>query len=571
METHNISNFQDFTLLKDYLINLSPTIQKTKLILKDEAFDIKLNKFNILEQREISSWLNSFKYTDSSLVFGKNDTKNIVSCEIASNGTTLFIEENGTVRTELLPTKHWLLSKTPLDAQFQPLEGNLDYKWAKFYALRESFLRDKGRYRDKETFSVYDPKEASMLLNGFTYFKGMKPEDVSILSCDIEATGLAHNDDARVLMISNTYRNCGKIEKKIFSCDEFPSDKEMLDSWTAWVREKNPSIISGFNFFGYDLPYLNFCAKKNNTTLDLGRDGSEIVFESRDSKFRKDGSQDYLYRRCFIYGREIVDTMFVAYHFDYSRKYERYALKEIIKHEGLAREGRQYYDAKNIGKDWEDPNKRELIKAYGQDDSDENLALYDLMIAPYFYLANSVPKSFQTINYTATGSQINSILIRSYLQHGHSLPSASPAEKFPGAISDGYPGIYKNVFKVDVASLYPSIMLQYQVYDAIKDPKQHFLKMVEYFTKERLNNKEKSRIKEYDEKIREYYTGLEQSQKIVINSSYGLLGSTGLIFNSPKNAAMVTEKGREILKKAILWATGKEYEERKSKETEEQI
>lgn len=562
METHIIKDLRDFETLKEYLKDKSPEIQKNKLLVEDEAFDIKLDHFNSINQQEIKSWLNSFKYTNASLVFGKNPTKNIVSCEVDSRGTTLFIEKNGEITETLIPNKYWVLAKSQLDAQFQRLEGNLDYKWIKLYTLRESYLRDKGRYKNQDTFSVYDPKEASMLLNGFTYFKGMKPEDVSILSFDIEATGLAHNESARVLMISNTYRNLGKLEKKIFSCDEFNNDKEMIDAWCLWVREKNPSVITNFNIFGYDFPYLNFCAKKNLTELNLGRDGSSIVFDSRESKFRKDGSQDYLYKRCFIFGREIVDTMFVAYHFDYSRKYERYALKEIIKHEGLAREGRQYYDAKNIGKDWSDVNKRKLIKEYGQDDADENLKLFDLMIAPYFYLANSVPKSFQTINCTATGSQINSLLIRSYLQHGHSLPATSPAERFPGAISDGYPGIYKNVFKVDIVSLYPSIMLQYKIYDVIKDPKAHFLQMVEYFTNERLDNKAKSKDKQVNEELRKYYSGLEQAEKIVINSSYGLLGSTGLLFNSPANAEMVTEKGREILKKAILWATGNEYEEK---------
>jgi DNA polymerase elongation subunit (family B) len=51
---------------------------------------------------------------------------------------------------------------------------------------------------------------------------------------------------------------------------------------------------------------------------------------------------------------------------------------------------------------------------------------------------------------------------------------------------------------------------------------------------------------------------LEQSQKIGINSAYGLLG-TQVLFNSPDNAELVTKYGREILLKSIKWATGKDY------------
>jgi DNA polymerase elongation subunit (family B) len=195
----------------------------------------------------------------------------------------------------------------------------------------------------------------------------------------------------------------------------------MIDEWCNWVREKNPSIMCGHNIFGYDLPYMNYCAENAGTTLALGRDSSVIKFNKYTSKFRKDGSQDYNYTRCFIYGREIVDTMFLAYHFDFARKYESYGLKQIIKQEGLEIKDRQFYDASQIFKDWHDIEKRKLIKKYAEHDADDSLALYDLMVSSYFYLSQYVPKSFQTINSSATGSQINSFLVRSYLILVYSL------------------------------------------------------------------------------------------------------------------------------------------------------
>jgi DNA polymerase elongation subunit (family B) len=79
---------------------------------------------------------------------------------------------------------------------------------------------------------------------------------------------------------------------------------------------------------------------------------------------------------------------------------------------------------------------------------------------------------------------------------------------------------------------------------------------VDYFTQERIRNKEQA-----EATGERYFKDLSDSQKIAINSMYGFLGAPRLNYNSPEDAARVTEVGREILKKAIVWATGKDYVE----------
>lgn len=486
--------------------------------------------------------------SNEALIFGKNKLERIVSCEIDGNKLTLFFEhENGAITTEVKPNRFWLLGDKQYDPSFTKLEGNLHYQWIKTYTNKRSYYTDKKRYPD--LYGVSDDKEAAMMYYGFTYYKGMKVPSVSSLSFDIESTGLEHNAASKVLLISNTFR-CGEtVIRKLFSYDEYATEAGMFDAWCEWVREVDPSIILGHNIYGYDLGYLNFCAKKANTELNLGRDDSAIKFSSYTSKYRKDGSQFYEYNRCSIYGREIVDTMFVAYKYDYARKYPSYALKAIVAFEGLEVKDRQFYDAGTIRDTYKNPEEWVKIKKYAEHDADDALALYDLMIPAYFYLTPSIPKSFTAMMYSASGSQINAFLVRSYLQQGKSVPKTTEATAFEGAISIGNPGIYKNVFKVDVASLYPSIMLQYEVHDKYKDPDRNFLNMVDYFTNERLRNKKLA--KETGDR---YYKDLSEAQKIIINSAYGMMGSQGLNFNSPFNAAFVTRQGRKILQTSIDWA-----------------
>ncbi len=486
------------------------------------------------------------------LLHGKDNTEDIVSVESRDGSLEIFREVNGKIEVSQVKNKYWILASEQLDKNFVRLQGDLHYKWGRQVDERGHYFRLKMMYKNRDIFSIYDAKESAMVNKGITYFKNMKIKDVSVLSFDIETTSLELNDSAKVLLISNTYRSSnGTIIKKLFSYKDYPDDSAFFTDWCNWVLDINPSVIVGHNIFSYDFLYLSYCANRAGCSLLLGRDKSEIRFDSFESKKRKDQTQNIDYRRAHIYGREIVDTLFLAIDYDIAtKKYESYGLKPIIKTEGLEKKDRVFYDASQIRKNYTNPIEWEKIKAYCIDDSDDALALYDLMAPSFFYTAQNIPKSYQSVCYSASGSKINSIMIRAYLQDGHSLPKATATKDFEGAISIGNPGIYSNVFKVDVASLYPSIMINYGVYDEAKDPKAYFKELVSTFTEKRLEYKKKA-------KEDKYFDDLQSSYKIFINSCYGFLGAKGLLFNSPNNAAFVTEKGREILNQAIAWAGDK--------------
>jgi DNA polymerase I len=485
------------------------------------------------------------------LIYGASDLQGIVSCEYANNGQVEIILNSGESKFQDIPL--FLVSDLPAPG-WQELKGNLPLKYIKTFKSKEQLWDEKRRNRRANHLHVYDERDSAMMLGGFTSFKGLQPKDVSTLAFDIEATGLEHGPDSKTLLISNTFQHGNTLIKKLFAYDEFSSDADMLMAWAEWVRKVNPSIVAGHNIFAYDLPYLNYCARRNGIKLHLGRDGSALEFDKYESKFRRDGSQFYTYNNAHIYGRNIVDTFFLSIKFDISRNYESYGLKSIIKAEGLERPGRVHYDASKIRQNYLIKQEWEKIKEYAQDDSDDALKVFNLMIPAYFYLAQSVPMSFQNIINKASGAQINSLLVRSYLQENHSLPLPSEPEQFEGAISIGNPGVYHNVFKVDVASLYPSIMLEWQVSDKEKDPLGATLQMLEYLTAERLENKKRAK-----DTGQRKFKDLESAQKIIINSMYGLLGAPGINFNSPKNAALVTTKGREILERGINLAESSDF------------
>lgn len=483
------------------------------------------------------------------LIFGKQNLQKIVSIEPNDNSVEIFYENSpGVISSEIKPHKYWLLSSQKLDDKFSRLKGNLNYCYGRQYISREEFVKQRSYYRHKDMFSIWNAKESCAVKDGYSCFLEMQPEDVSLLSFDLETTGLdPHAKDAKILLISITYRAGEEKYNYLLSYDQFSSQKELIEEFCSKISAFDPSILLGHNIFGFDLHYLNVMAKKYNTILNLGRDGSEAKFDNYEKKFRVDGTRDLHYNNCLIYGREIVDTMFLSIRADISRKYNSYGLKKIIEQEGWELSGRTFYDASKIRLNFTNPIEWEKIKKYCQDDALDAITLYDKFIPPFFYMNQSVAKGgFQNLLQSATGSQLNTIMMRAYLQQGYSLPKADLESKFEGAISEGFPGIYNNCLKLDISSLYPSIMVEYGIFPKDKDPFEYFPFLVKYFREERLKNKALAKSTGQD-----YYSHLEQSQKISINSLYGFLGAPGLLFNYVEGAAEVTRRGRGILSKGM--------------------
>lgn len=546
MEEFWINDKDDFKEFKTFLKdeNITPTLLGTgkgTRILQAGDFKVHVPDEYDLDIKDKES--SESKY--DKLIFGKDSTENITNISIEDGVAHIYRKDAEPLR---VPYNMWAVGSTWAEGSHK-LKGHQYYKYMKditqdeYERLRQSW--------NPRLWMPRTPEEGFMLKNGHTYYKGMQVSDVSVLSTDIEATGFNPDDpNAEVILISNTFRdNKGSVTKKLFDIHDYEDQYQMFADWEMFVEKMDPDIIIGHNILGYDLPYMN-----TQQRLHLGRDGSEVKFDDKTWKFRKDGSQQIEYKNVHINGRDVVDTMFLSIKYDIGRDFPSYGLKQIEQHLELVGDDRIEWDFENFHtkdyKTWPE-GKWEEFRKYCEDDGDSPLKMFDIMIPAFFYLTQSVPKTLQQIINEASGSQLDTLMIRSYLQDGYSIPRTSQVKKYEGAVSMGVPGIYENVLKFDVASLYPSIMLEYNIYDKKKDPNRHMLKMLEYFRDERLGNK--SLAKSTGEK---YYDDMQQAQKIVINSMYGFLGANFLLFNFPDGAEAVTRYGREINIKGIEWATG---------------
>lgn len=493
------------------------------------------------------------------LLYGKNDVQGIVGLECNDDYAEVFTQDdNGNIHSTFVPNKYWILSHNKLDKSFARLDGDLYYKWGRQFSDRQSFSKWRSIYKNSDIFTIWNAEEALMVKDGYTFYKGLKLQDVSLLSFDIETTGLdGLADDAKVLLISTSYRDKNtEIINKLFSYDEYESEVDMIHDFCNYVMEMNPSLIIGHNIITYDLKYLNDRCSLLGGELRLGRDESIVKFNNYVSNFRLDGTRTLEYNNVSIYGREVVDTYFLSVSFDVSKSIETYALKPMIKQLGLEKEGRQYYDAGSIRDNYKNPIEWQKIKDYAIADAEDPIKLWDYMGPLYFNMTPMIPKPLSEMLLSASGSKINNLMIRAYLQDRHSLPKTDERKNFEGAISFAVSGIYSNSFKIDLASLYPSIILQYEVFDSEKDPKGYLLQLVKIFRENRLKHKAMA-LETGDI----YWKQMDTTSKSILNSFYGFFGAGGLLFNSMECAEFITKKGREILEFTIQWASDKQLSE----------
>lgn len=500
----------------------------------------------------------------NTLIYGKNDLERIVAIEVLDSSATIFREmEDGSIDILEVPHKYWILSNKQHGNGWNRLEGSAHYRFGKQYSKLRDYLLDKKQLRSKgaDIYSIGNAVEAFQVKDGFTCFKGMFHDKISVLSWDIETTGLEHDKDSKVLLISNTYRNNqGEITRKLFAYDDYSNCTELIDAWAEWVCEIDPSLIIGHNVYCYDLGYIRYCHSKydkDKKGIVLGRENKPMTFNSYESKKRIDGGRELSYFKATIHGRQIIDTMFLAFAYDaVEKKYESYGLKKIIAQEGLEKPDRVFYDAGTIRFNYTNPEEWKKIKTYAEDDADDALALYDLMVAPVFYLTQSVPKPFQLMVESATGSQINSVLVRAYLQERQSVAKAYNLKEttVEGGISFAVPNIYRNVYKVDIKSCYPSQILRFKLHNKEKDPQAYYFKLVEFFTLQRFEYKKK-----FQETGDKYWKNLDATAKVFINSSYGVANTNGLNYNDNVIADRITAESRIVIDMALLWASGKDY------------
>ena len=408
-------------------------------------------------------------------------------------------------------------------------------------------LKNSGR----DFFAFTDPVQHYLTATGRTLFKDLPFEELKRMQLEVlsVAGGADPGPDNHIMSIALS-DNTGWEELIVVDPSNIEeSERNALRRLTALIKERDPDVIEGHNLFRFDLPYLVDRAKKLKTKLDWGRSGGFL--RSRPSRLQI-AEKTIDYPKFTIGGRHFVDTFLLAQFYDVGmRSLAGFERTDVARHFELC-------DSEQVSA----LTGKELQRAY-LDDSEmyrrralcgvrETRALSDLLSPSYFIQAQIFPYNYQDVIVRGNATRINALFLREYFRQRHSIPELPMVRAFEGGYTDiFFTGVARNVWHCDIASLYPSVMLQFDCFPAT-DQLQIFRHLLTDLRTFRLEAKAKMRAQK-DPATQHHLQALQNTFKILLNSFYGYLGFAQGHFADFDAAARVTQIGRDLLEKMIDW------------------
>ena len=415
----------------------------------------------------------------------------------------------------------------------------------------EAFLKSA---RDSGAVDVIRPMESQFLLqNRARLYPDMAFAKLRRCQVDIEtgstggAFSNAENPDDRVLAIG--MRCEGKNRLLLLEEMTDAAEKALLLRFNDALASDDPDVIEGHNIFKFDLDYLRQRCRMRRVPCAWGRFGQRATFRSSRLKVAERWID---FPRCDLPGRAVVDTYLLALLNDIStRELNSYGLKEVAIHFGITDEEgdkRTYIEGSRIAEVFR--TDRDRFCAYLEDDLRETQGLSDLLLPTYFEQARTFPIPLQEATLRGTTVKIDLLFLEEYYHARQSCPQPPEIRPFDGGYTRSFnEGVFRHVLHFDVASLYPSLLLNIGR-NPSNDSLGVFIPLLRHLLEYRLKYKQLARTAPTEEERAEA-KARQATTKILINSFYGYLGFSGARFGDGDLAAEVTRRGRELLQSLI--------------------
>jgi DNA polymerase elongation subunit (family B) len=372
----------------------------------------------------------------------------------------------------------------------------------------------EGRSRPQELYLVGSPAQQYMMQTGRTCFLDMTLDDLHRMQLDIEvyAEGRfpnAEEPDDRIIIVALS-DNRGWTD--VLHLRDGIDERTLLQELVHVIREQDPDVIEGYNCFSFDFNYILTRCEMHGVAFAVGRDGS--VPRTYESSMRF-AERTIDYPALDIAGRHVIDAFFQVMAFDvFKRDLPDYSLKTAAKYFGFAPDDRTYIEGEAIAEAWR--SDRERLLRYALDDVTETRHLARHLSGSTFYLTQMLPMTYGASARRGPAAKIESLFVREYLRQRHSIPRSEWGSQSMGGYTDIFvTGVVGPIVYADVESLYPSIMLNYDIQPS-GDALDLFPNLLDQLTDLRLRTKEDMRNAD-EEEIKSELDARQSSYKILIN------------------------------------------------------
>jgi DNA polymerase-2 len=425
----------------------------------------------------------------------------------------------------------------------------------------ESDIRPLERFlMDHRIYSQVKLKGEVQNVNGHLHLKN--PEilsgdyypEVKIYSFDIE-TGR----DGKLLSLAYDFRSKNLQESKTIVLGEGESTKDVhfhkdekgiLHFFEQSIARLDPDIITGWNVIGFDFHFLFQKSKELKCPLFLGKNKKPLeMFQNAKAEWQ-----------VFLEGRVIIDgPRALKMNFFNFESYKLNAVAKILLGEG-----------KDIDED-DDYNKWDEIERRYREDK-LALARYNVLDAK---LVLDIFEKTKIIDLLLNRSLISGMLIdrvggstasfdHFYLPELH-LKKMVASNVFDiewsrqakgGFVLNPIAGIHENVLVLDFKSLYPTVIQTFSIDPLSRFKRDVFPKMTPVnlsfsSTEHILPGKIHELLHRRSLAKKENNINLSQAIKILMNSFYGVMGSSGCRFYHEDLPDGITGSGQWILKTVI--------------------
>ena len=326
------------------------------------------------------------------------------------------------------------------------------------------------------------------------------------------------------------------------------SEREVISAFVQKIRELDPDVIMGWNIVNFDLRCLQDFCDRLKMPLAIGRNSETISWRRA-----RDGNDRYY---ALMPGRAVLDGIELMRSATY--QFENFSLEHVSRQ--LLDRGKLVDDVDQRGQEITElfENDKAALARYNLEDCRLVWDIFEKEALISFAIERSMLTGLELDRYGGSVAAFDFLYLPRLHRKGFVAPfvdQSTVSNVSPGGyVMGSVPGIHENVIVLDFKSLYPSIIRTFHVdplalavagsednpiegYDGGK------FSRTEYILPELISTlwSARDRAKASDNAV------LSQAIKIIMNSFYGILGTSGCRFLDSRLVSSITKRGHEIL------------------------
>ncbi len=283
----------------------------------------------------------------------------------------------------------------------------------------------------------------------------LKPVDrvdlpgLRVLAFDIEVyspSGALNPEKDSVIIVSTV--TSGGVEKQFVVKDR--EDKDVLEGFLGYVSEFDPDVVVGYDSNFFDFPFLIGRAKRLHVKFALGRDGSETHLS--------------VYGHVSVAGRAHLDLYDMA---EMVVEVKVKTLKNIADYlKVMSKDSRVLIDHAQIPKYWDDKSLRKQLLQYASQDAESTMGIAEKLLPTAISTAQVSAMPLDQVMRAGVGFRVENMFMREAHSMGELIPNKTVFRE--GTYAGGYvlkpvSGVHDNIAVFDFASMYPNVMIKYNI------------------------------------------------------------------------------------------------------------